>query len=64
MIFDDGDPDNDVASYLLFEGNDSNIESIYDPANWDAVLPSISYEGGPAALQFHVGDGQIWEGGS
>jgi len=61
VIFDDGNPDNDVASYLLFEGNDSNIESIYDPANWDAMLPSISYAGGPAALQFHVADGQIWE---
>ena len=35
---------------VLFEGNDSNFASSYDPAGWDATLSGIKYSGGSAFL--------------
>lgn len=57
VFYDDGDSTND-RDIVLFHGNDSNIQSIYDPTGWQAVLNGIDYSGGPASLVFGVSDGQ------
>jgi PEP-CTERM motif len=43
---------------VLFEGNDSNFASSFDPAGWDATLSGIKYSGGSAFLTMYVSDGQ------
>ena len=43
---------------VLFEGNDSNFASSFDPAGWDFTLSGINYSGGSAFLTLYVSDGQ------
>lgn len=43
---------------VLFEGNDSNFASSYDPAGWDFTLTGINYTSGSAFLTLYVSDGQ------
>jgi hypothetical protein len=43
---------------VLFEGNDSNFASSFDPAGWDFTLSGINYSGGSAFLRLYVSDGQ------
>lgn len=43
---------------VLFEGNDSNFASSYDPAGWDLTLSGINYTSGSAFLTMYVSDGQ------
>ncbi len=43
---------------VLFEGNDSNFASSYDPAGWDFTLSGINYTSGSAFLTLYVSDGQ------
>lgn len=59
VFFDDGNSTNnfDVA---LFNGNDSNINNIYDANNWNATLNGINYSSGTANLVLHVSDGQTF----
>ena len=45
----------DVA---IFDGNDSNFASSYDPAGWDFTLSGINYTSGQAFLTLLVSDGQ------
>ncbi|HTS60435.1 MAG TPA: PEP-CTERM sorting domain-containing protein [Candidatus Acidoferrales bacterium] len=43
---------------VLFEGNDSNFASSFDPAGWDFTLSGINYTSGSAFLTLYVSDGQ------
>ena len=43
---------------VLYEGNDSNFASKYDPAGWDFTLSGIKYTSGKAFLTLYVSDGQ------
>jgi hypothetical protein len=57
VFFDDGDPTNN-RDVVLFDGNDSNFASPFDPAGWNLTLPGINYSGGDANLVMYVSDGQ------
>ncbi|MBI5773715.1 MAG: hypothetical protein HZA89_08235 [Verrucomicrobia bacterium] len=59
VFYDDGNPTNNL-DVLIYDGNDSNISSPYDPANWGAPLFGIPYVSGAASLTLHVGDGQTF----
>jgi hypothetical protein len=43
---------------VLYDGNDSNFASQYDPAGWDFTLSNIKYTSGTASLTLYVSDGQ------
>ena len=43
---------------VIFDGNDSNFASSFDPAGWDFTLSGINYTSGQAFLQLLVSDGQ------
>jgi hypothetical protein len=43
---------------VLYEGNDSNFASSYDPAGWNFTLSDIDYTSGSAYLTMYVSDGQ------
>jgi hypothetical protein len=43
---------------VIFNGNDSNFASAYDPAGWDFTLSGINYTSGKAFLTLYVSDGQ------
>jgi len=49
--------------YLLWNGNDSNVASTFDPAGWDMTFTGISYTSGAASLILHVADGQDFADG-
>ena len=57
VFYDDGDSSNN-KDVVLFHGNDSNIDSLFDPPNWSATLNGINYSGGPADIVLTVADGQ------
>jgi hypothetical protein len=59
VFFDDGNPGNN-RDVVLFEGNDSNIDNSFDAPGWNVTLSGINYTSGTAAMQLHVGDGQLW----
>jgi hypothetical protein len=61
VFFNDGNTAND-RNVVLWNGNDSNIASSFDPAGWDDTLTGVPYPGsGSASLDFVVSDGQIFE---
>lgn len=43
---------------ILYEGNDSNFASSYDPAGWNFTASGIHYTGGNVYLTLYVSDGQ------
>lgn len=57
VFYDDGDLTNN-RDVVLFDGNDSNFNNVYDADNWNAVLNNINYASGSATLTLHVSDGQ------
>ena len=59
VFFDDGNDTNN-RDVVLFDGNDSNIENIYDALGWNVTLADIDYDSGTAAMVLHVADGQVW----
>jgi hypothetical protein len=59
VFFDDGDDTNN-RDVVLFDGNDSNINNIYDAPGWNILLQGIDYDSGDANAQFHVSDGQTF----
>jgi hypothetical protein len=59
VFFDDGDDSNN-RDVVMFDGNDSNINNIYDAPGWNITLAGIDYTDGEANAQFHVGDGQAF----
>ena len=59
VFFNDGNSAND-RNVALFNGNDSNIESSFDPAGWDVTIPGVDFPGGSASLDVIVSDGQTF----
>jgi hypothetical protein len=58
VFHDDGNSANDRTA-VLWNGNDSNVASTFDAANWDETVSGVPYPGsGSATLDFVVGDGQ------
>jgi hypothetical protein len=58
VFYDDGDGANN-RNVVLWNGNDSNLVSTFDPANWDETLTGVPYPGsGSVDLDLVVGDGQ------
>jgi hypothetical protein len=58
VFFNDGNTAND-RNVVLWNGNDSNIASSFEPAGWDETLTGVPYPGsGSASLDFVVSDGQ------
>jgi hypothetical protein len=63
VFYDDGNTSNNRNVYL-WSGNDSNLASTFDPANWDETISGVSYPGGGATMDFVVGDGQTFTDGA
>jgi hypothetical protein len=60
VFYNDGNTAND-RNIVLFNGNDSNVASTFDPAGWDETIPNVPYPGsGSASLDFVVSDGQTF----
>jgi hypothetical protein len=58
VFYDNGDTADD-RNVVLFNGNDSNFASTFDPQGWDETIPNVPYPGsGSASLDFVVSDGQ------
>jgi len=58
VFYNDGDSSND-RNVVLWNGNDSNVASVYDPEGWDETITGVPYPGsGSASLDFVVSDGQ------
>ena len=57
VFFDDGNANNN-RDVVVFDGNDANWASAYDPAGWDFTLSGINYSGGSVLLRLIVSDGQ------
>ena len=63
VFFDDGDSTNN-RDIVMFDGNDSNQDNIYDANGWNILLSDIDYSAGDATAQFHVSDGQGFPDGA
>ena len=59
VFFNDGTFAND-RDVVMFDGNDSNINNVFDAPGWNVTLPGIIYTSGTAAMQLHVADGQTF----
>jgi hypothetical protein len=60
VFYNNGDTADD-RNVVLFNGNDSNFASTFDPQGWDETIPNVPYPGsGPASLDFVVSDGQTF----
>lgn len=57
IFFNDGIPTNN-RDVVVFDGNDANFASSYDPAGWNLNLDGIKYTSGSAYITFMVSDGQ------
>jgi hypothetical protein len=57
VFFNDGKPANN-RDVVIFDGNDSNFASSFDPAGWNLNLNGIKYASGKAFITFMVSDGQ------
>jgi hypothetical protein len=61
VFYNDGDASND-RNVVVWNGNDSNQASTFDPANWDETISGVPYPGsGSASLDLVVSDGQTFE---
>jgi len=64
VFYNDTDSSND-RNVVLWNGNDSNIFSTFDPADWDETLSGVQYPGsGAASLDLVVSDGQTFPDGA
>ncbi len=57
VTYDNG-IDSDNRDLVLFNGNDSNVQSAFDPSGWSVALNGVNYSGGAANLRLTVSDGQ------
>lgn len=57
VFFNDGNAANN-RDVVIFDGNDSNFASAFDPAGWNLTLNGINYTSGTANLTLFVSDGQ------
>lgn len=60
VFFNDGNTANN-RDVVVFDGNDANFVSSYDPAGWDFTLSGINYSGGSVLLRLIVSDGQSFD---
>ena len=44
VFYNDGNSSND-RNYVMFNGNDSNVASTFDPAAWDQTIAGVPYSG-------------------
>lgn len=58
MVFYEDGFDTNNRDVVLFDGNDSNVNNLFDPPGWNITLSGINYTSGTANTQFHVADGQ------
>lgn len=61
LFHNDGNSSNNV-DVVMFDGNDSNQLSEFDPPAWQAAVSNITYTGGLAKMVLHVSDGQFLGG--
>jgi hypothetical protein len=61
VFFDDGNSSNN-QDVVLFLGNDSNFNNVFDADGWNATLGGINYTSGAANLTMIVSDGQSGSG--
>lgn len=59
VLYDDGNASND-RDVVIFDGNDSNVASIYDAEGWAATMGGLNYTAGSGSLDLHVSDGQTF----
>jgi len=60
VFYNNGDTADD-RNVVLFNGNDSNFASTFDPQGWDETIPNVPYPGsGSGSLDFVVSDGQTF----
>jgi hypothetical protein len=57
VFFNDGNSLNNSDVYLT-DGNDSNVSSPFEPADWNTALTSVNNTTGFPQLELHVSDGQ------
>jgi hypothetical protein len=57
VFFNDGNSANN-RDVVVFDGNDSNFDSSFDPAGWNLNLDGINYTSGSAFITLMVSDGQ------
>jgi hypothetical protein len=57
VFFNDGNSANN-RDVVVFDGNDSNFASPFDPAGWNLNLDGIKYTSGSAFITLMVSDGQ------
>jgi hypothetical protein len=57
VFFNDGNSANN-RDVVVFDGNDSNFASSFDPAGWNLNLDGINYTSGSAFISLMVSDGQ------
>src|SRR5262249_52350331 len=57
IFFDNGNAADD-RDIVVFDGNDANFGSAFDPAGWNINLNGIQYSAGQAFLTLMVSDGQ------
>ncbi len=59
VFFNDGNSANN-RDYVVFNGNDSNINNTFDANGWNASLSGIVYTSGPVTMRMIVSDGQTF----
>jgi len=57
IFYNDGNASNN-RDFVIFNGNDSNINNAFDSAGWNASLAGIVYTSGPVTMRMIVSDGQ------
>ncbi len=62
-FFDDGNPANN-RDVVIFDGNDSSVNNIYDDPGWNVELKDINYTSGTVSMVLGVADGQKWDDGA
>jgi hypothetical protein len=61
VFFTDPDPAKNNGTFVVYNGNDCNEQSIWDQIGWNLSIPSIAYNtGDDATLELHVSDGQAY----
>lgn len=63
-VFYDDPSSTTKSDVYIFQGNDSNIGSVFEPGNWSQTFRNVRYTAGQATVQLNVSDGQsFFDGG-
>lgn len=63
VFYDDGNPNNNY-DIGIYDSNDSNISSPFDPADWNRSFLVDFMLGGQGFMELHVSDGQAFDDGA